>query len=173
MQRVLIVGQPGSGKSTLAIALADKTGLPLYHMDHIHFLPGWVPRDAEEKTAMTKEIHRKPAWILEGGHSATYGDRLAHADTVIWLDVGLALRFWRVTRRIFQYYGRNRPDMPPGCPEVVGAHTLEFYHFIWRTRKTSRARIARLLDAAPPGVDVHVLTSLSDVERFLADPALA
>ncbi len=59
MKRVMITGGPGSGKSTLAIKLADKSGLPLYHMDHIHYRPGWDPRSNEEKDILTHEIHMK------------------------------------------------------------------------------------------------------------------
>lgn len=38
MQRVMIVGQPGSGKSTLARKLGEHTGLPVVHIDTIHWL---------------------------------------------------------------------------------------------------------------------------------------
>ncbi|ASJ73092.1 hypothetical protein IMCC3135_15040 [Granulosicoccus antarcticus IMCC3135] len=66
MKRVMIVGQPGSGKSTLAIRLGEATGLPVFHMDKIHYLPGWVERSATVKSAMTREIHAMEHWIFEG-----------------------------------------------------------------------------------------------------------
>jgi len=31
--KVMIFGRPGSGKSTFALALSQKTGLPLHHLD--------------------------------------------------------------------------------------------------------------------------------------------
>lgn len=42
MQRVMIIGQPGSGKSTLAREMGKHTGLPVVHIDTIHWQPGWV-----------------------------------------------------------------------------------------------------------------------------------
>ncbi len=45
MQRVMIVGGPGSGKSTLARRLGANTGLPVFHMDHTHWQPGWIERE--------------------------------------------------------------------------------------------------------------------------------
>ena len=33
MRRVLIIGNAGTGKTTFARALAEKTGLPVVHMD--------------------------------------------------------------------------------------------------------------------------------------------
>lgn len=44
MQRVMIIGQPASGKSTLARQMGDLTGLPVFHIDHIHWKPEWVAR---------------------------------------------------------------------------------------------------------------------------------
>lgn len=67
MQRIMIIGQPGSGKSALARTLGEKTGLPVFHMDHIHWLPHWIPRPAAEKTRTCHEIEALDRWIFEGG----------------------------------------------------------------------------------------------------------
>mgnify|MGYP001800316497 FL=1 len=169
MQRVMIVGQPGAGKSTLARLLGARTGLPVYHMDHIHWKAGWVERPHDEKTAMTRAIHRKPRWIFEGGHSATYADRIAHADTYIWIDVGLGLRVWRVLKRSFVYRGRNRPDLPEGCPEQFNAGTLDFLAFIWMSRHIARAKMKALYDATPSHVTAIRLTNRRQINDFLAN----
>ena len=83
MKRVMIVGQPGAGKSTLARQLGARTGLPVVHIDHIHWTPGWVEREREEKLAMMRAAEREESWIIEGGLSATWDTRLPRADTVI------------------------------------------------------------------------------------------
>lgn len=164
MQRVMILGQPGSGKSTLAQKLGQRSGLPVFHIDKIHWSAGWVERPRDEKTRLCLEVHARPAWIFEGGHSATWPDRLSRADTIIWLDVPLALRLWRVVRRSLIYWGRSRPDMPDGCPEQF---SLEFYRFIWRTRHSSRCAMQRLIDNAPAEKHIYILRNLREVEAFL------
>ena len=166
MQRVMIIGQPGSGKSTLARRLGELTFLPVIHIDHIHWKPGWVERDPAEKTQMTIDVIAKPRWIFEGGHSRTYRQRLDRADTLIWLDLPLGLRLRRVLWRTLRYYGRTRPDLPQGCPE---AFRFEFLSFIWRTRHTSRARMRALYDTAPGDKTTIHLTSAPAVDRFLSD----
>ena len=42
--KIAILGTSGSGKSTLAKRLGERYGLPVLHMDTVHFLPGWVER---------------------------------------------------------------------------------------------------------------------------------
>ena len=86
MQRVMIVGQPGSGKSTLARKLGQRTGLPVVHIDTIHWQPGWIERNRDEKTRLCLEVEARECWIFEGGHSATWENRMARADLLIWID---------------------------------------------------------------------------------------
>ena len=167
MQRVMIIGQPGSGKSTLAARLGAITGLPVYHIDRdVHWMPGWVERDRAEKTRLCHEIEAKPEWIFEDGHSTTWPERLARADTLIWLDVPLARRVFRVVRRTLFSYGKTRPDVPENCPERFDA---EFYRYIWRTRHTSRQRMNELVTSAAPGKTVFRLSTVPEIDRFLAN----
>jgi adenylate kinase family enzyme len=164
MRRVMVVGQPGSGKSTFARALGHRTGLPVIHIDHIHWQPGWVERPREEKTRLCREAEAREAWIFEGGHSATWGTRVARADLLVWLDRPVALRLWRVTRRMLRDLGRTRPGRPEGCPERL-RNWPAFAAFIWRNRKVGRAAMARLAAGAP--CRVVRLASDRDVAAFL------
>jgi adenylate kinase family enzyme len=165
MNRVMVVGQPGSGKSTLARALGAKTGLPVHHMDQIHWKPGWVERDRDAKIEMAMKVERGPRWIFEGGLSATYAHRLSRCDTLVVLDLPLSLRVSRVVRRTLRQHGDTRADLPENCPERFN---LEFSHYIWRTRKTARDRLLRLLQSAPAAVAAHHLTSPRAVRAYLA-----
>ncbi|MFK3775616.1 AAA family ATPase [Pseudomonas sp. NPDC089406] len=166
MQRVMIVGQPGSGKSTLARQLGQRTGLPVVHIDTIHWQPGWVERSPAEKTRLCHEVEAREQWVFEGGHSATWGNRLARADLLIWIDRGAPLRFWRVLRRTLAQRGQSRPDLPENCPERLGS-LPEFFGFMWRTRKTARLKMRQLMLAAPPTCRVVYLRSNRQAKAFL------
>ena len=163
----MIVGQPGSGKSTLARKLGECTGLPVVHIDRIHWQPGWVERSKAEKTRLCLEAERQSRWIFEGGHSATWPSRLARADMLVWLDRPVGLRLWRVVRRAVTGLGRTRPDMAEGCPERLSS-LPEFIGYIWTTRNSGRAKMAQLAAAAPPECRIVHLRSDEEAARFLA-----
>lgn len=164
-KRIMIIGQPGSGKSTLAARLGGVTGLPVYHIDkEVHWLPNWVERDRTEKSRLCAEIHALDEWIFEGGHSSTWNERLARADTLIWLDAPLWLRYWRVVKRRIEYDEKSRPDLPEDCPEQLN---WEFTHFIWCTRNTSRNSMVRIYKQVPADKRKYQLTKPDQVEHFL------
>lgn len=165
----MIVGGPGSGKSTLARALGEGTGLPVHHMDQIHWMPGWVERPRAEKTRLCHEVHMREAWIFEGGHSATWPERMARADTLIWLDLPVLLRQWRVIHRSIRYRGDSRPDLPKGCPERFDRETLAFHRFIWQSRRRTRARLLAIFAAPPAHLATVRLGTRRAVGQFLAE----
>lgn len=166
MKRVMILGQPGAGKSTLARAIGAQTGLPVVHVDLIHWMPGWQERPYDEKVRLATEQELKEAWVFEGGISRTWPHRLARADTLIWLDLPIRLRMWRVFKRTIRDYGRTRPDLPRDCPEQFSA---EFWHWIWKTRSTGRIKMQAFVSTAPADKRVYHLRSTAEVSAFLAD----
>jgi adenylate kinase family enzyme len=167
MQRVMIVGGPGSGKSTLARRLGDLTGLPVVYVDHIHWKPGWIERARDEKIALAREVHQRPAWIFEGGLFSTFDERLARADTFIWLDCSVWRRLWRVMYRTMRDLGKTRPDLPDNCPERIDLETLKFVHFIWSTRNRWRSKIVQVIESPPPCLTCHHFTSTAQIDAYL------
>lgn len=163
MKRVMIVGQPGSGKSWLAREIGQRRGLPVHHMDLIHWKPGWTERPHAEKLAMARQVEGADAWVFEGGFSTTYDTRLARADTLIVLDTPFLRRVWRVFARTLRNWGQSRPDLPENCPERFDA---EFWSYIWRTRHSARIKNLALIDKAK-GKRVYLLRRKSEVARFL------
>lgn len=142
MQRVLVIGSPGAGKSTLAHELAQRTGLPLFHLDQMFWLPGWVERDRDEGRAELAKVLAGDRWIIDGNYGSTLPLRVARADTVVWLDYPTALCLGRVFKRWWQYRGTARPDMTEGCPETLN---LEFLLYVLNFRRAWQARNAEAL----------------------------
>lgn len=165
MNRIMILGQPGAGKSTLAREVGRITGLPVVHVDLIHWMSGWQERPRDEKIAIALAEQAKPQWVFEGGLAATKEDRLERCDMLVVLDLPYPLRMWRVIRRTWRHYGQTRPDLPEGCPEQV---SFEFWRWIWDTRHTQRANNRRWAEKARQlGKRVEMLCSPKEVDGFL------
>ncbi|ADV81450.1 AAA family ATPase [Terriglobus saanensis] len=162
MQRILILGCPGSGKSTLARELAERTGLPLVHLDQIYWRPGWVEPSKEEWHAQLPEILARPAWILDGNYGGSIALRLEAADTAILLDRPTWLCLFRIFRRSVLTWGRIRPDMAEGCSERFD---LQFFAYVLNFR---RAKLPKVMTGLRGFHGQHVvLRSNAEVEGFL------
>jgi adenylate kinase family enzyme len=142
MNRILVIGSPGAGKSTLSHALAERTGLPLFHMDKLHWLSGWIERDRDEARGMVEQVLAQDRWIIDGNYGSTLPLRIKRTDTVVWLDYPTWLCLARVFKRWWQYRGRARPDMTEGCPENLNA---EFLLYVLSFRAAWHARNAAAL----------------------------
>ena len=84
--KIAILGTSGSGKSTLAKRLGETYGLPVLHMDTVHFLPGWVERPFEEEETIIRRFLDENAggWVIDGNYTKTcYARRLEEADKII------------------------------------------------------------------------------------------
>ncbi len=62
----MILGPGGAGKSELAVAISRRTGLPVVHLDHVFWRPGWKPAPPEESARDMVAAVAGERWILDG-----------------------------------------------------------------------------------------------------------
>ncbi len=119
----MVVGSGGAGKTTLARRLAASTGLPLTHLDHEFWNPGWVKTPTEPWHGRVAELAAEDRWILEGNYGGSAHLRLVRADTVVFLDFGRLTCMRRALTREIRNWGTC--SQAPGCPERFSAEFLE------------------------------------------------
>lgn len=163
MKRVMIVGCSGSGKSTMAVELGKITGLPVQHLDLIHWKPRWIEREKTEKSSLIHNIESQDEWIIEGNYSATFPNRTARADVLIWLDLPLGLRVVRILKRHYQFRGKTRPDMPDNCPERLERNYIKWVLF---KANNTRSEIAQAIVDAPH-LDARHIRTARGADTFL------
>jgi adenylate kinase family enzyme len=164
MERLLIIGSPGAGKSILSIEVARRTGLPLIHLDRLHWKPGWVESGREEFDSKVRDAIAGPRWVIEGNYGRTLPLRLTRADTVVDLDLPRWQCLLGIFRRLLMHRGRTRSDMAPGCPEQLN---WEFLLYTYRFPGGGRRRIEKALSGFD-GRRIR-LRSRAEVRRFVDD----
>ena len=154
MEKVLIIGSCGAGKTTFAKALAKKTGLPLVHLDKLHWYGNWQALSREEFDAALSEALEKPQWIIDGNYNRTLPRRLQHCDTVFYLDLPTPVCLWGVVKRVFQNYGKTRDDMGGNCRETLDRDRLKFFGYVLQFNRQYRKKYYTMLESAK---DLHVV----------------
>lgn len=165
-RRVVVTGLAGSGKSTLSVALGDRTGLPVIHLDLHFWKPGWVAPSETEWRAKQRDVLAGDAWIADGNYGETLDLRLERADCVVLLD----LPWWRCSGRALLRGFRMPGELPEGCGYSRWMRLRDEWRLafrIWRRRRSEplceRAIIARHgLHAG-----LYVLRSKREVRMFL------
>ena len=164
MRRVAIVGYSGGGKSSLARRLAEKTGLPLVHIDQEYWRPDWVEPPFEQWRARHADLIAAPAWIIDGNSTRTLPARSAAADTLVYLDMPRWRCLLQVLWRVVTSHGRVREDMAPGCPERFDA---AFLRYIWAFKRRYDPVILAVLEDRSGALDTVHLRSWRQAERWL------
>lgn len=153
MRRILIIGCSGSGKSELALSLSRLQNIPVVHIDQLGWLPNWVRRPFADYEGTLREKLAAPAWIIDGNSPDTIETRLRFADTLIWVSTPIFVCLWRIITRTISYWGRQRPDGPPGCQErlhltqlraVIRYHLYSKHKILAAAREASAVRLIRV-----------------------------
>jgi adenylate kinase family enzyme len=161
MERVAVVGSGGAGKSMLARQIGAITGLPVTHLDHCYWSPGWVPMPDDEWVAFQCRLLGGDRWLVDGNYDATLELRAERADTIVFLDLPRRVCLTRAVRRF-----RSPILQAPGCPQKVDA---QFLRWIWDFPARSRPRLLAVLGTYAATTRIVKLRSAADVRTFLAE----
>jgi adenylate kinase family enzyme len=166
VRRIAVIGSGGSGKSTFADGLGERLGVPVIHLDHLYWRPGWQPTPDEEWRAVQRHLVLKESWIMDGNYGSTLEIRLAVADAVYFFD----LPTWRSLVGVLARWVRNhgKAIQAEGCPEHV---SWEFLRWVWRYRRDSRPRVVAALREHAGSARVVVIRSRRDAARALTGAA--
>ncbi|HDX9578112.1 TPA: AAA family ATPase [Bacillus pseudomycoides] len=100
--KIHIIGSVGSGKTTLARMLSSQLHIPYYELDNVVWKrseKGDVRNTPEERDKQLNDIASSNKWIIEGVHHTWVSHSFQHADIIIFLDVALSKRIYRITKR--------------------------------------------------------------------------
>lgn len=166
MNKVAVFGKPGSGKSTLSKALAEKTGLPLYQLDNLVYQANGdlVSRDIYDQAHA--DIVSSDVWIIDGfGPIGSFYQRLAAADTLIYVDLAYATSYWLVTKRLLKGLFVKPEGWPEGSSIIKGSwqsyKTLRLCPMFWNQDFHDK------LQAYSADKQVYVIKTMAELKQFV------
>jgi adenylate kinase family enzyme len=167
-RRVLVTGLAGSGKSTFSRSLAQRTGLPLIHLDLHFWKPGWVAPSEEEWREKQWLVLAGDAWIADGNYQETLDLRLERADTVVVLNTSWPLCAGRALLRGVRKSGG---EMPQGCDDSAWRRLRDEWPLavrIWRRRRSEPDREREVISQHGQHVALFELRSKGAAREFLS-----
>ena len=168
MRKVAVFGNAGGGKSTLAVQLARATGLPLYALDKMKFLPGGGEVAEAEYRAAHAALLGRDEWIIDGfGCPDTVWERLAVADTLIHVELPLVQHAAWVTKRLLKGLVVNPEGWPERSPVVRGS--ISSYKVLLPCHRLLTPAYRRVVAEARGSKQVFHLQSAAAIAGFLAD----
>jgi adenylate kinase family enzyme len=168
VRRVAVIGCGGAGKTTLARELALRLSLPVFHGDFVVFRDGEVPRPEGEWQAELAALADGEAWVIDAMKLSTLEQRVARADTVVFLDLPRRSCLAGLARRRLRH--RGALDRERGIADRLNAG---FLRWVWRFRREVRPRILQILERHEATTRVVVLRSRREVRRFLHEISAA
>ena len=162
--RICIMGPSNSGKSTLASVIAQTRGLDAIYLDQLYHLPytNWVPRPANEFTALHDAAITASHWVIEGNYSRLLPARLARATGFILLDVPTMVSLYRYLRRCWIEHDRKG-----GLEGGLDSVKWSVIHHITAATRTNRSRYQHIFsEIALPKVRLNSSKSVADFYRL-------
>jgi adenylate kinase family enzyme len=142
-RQIVVKGSSGSGKSTVAAELAHRLGLTYIELDALHHGPNWSEPTAEEFRAIVRQAMDDAlgGWVVDGNYDSKLSDLVVgEADTIVWLDLPLSVKWHRVWRRTMHRI-RNRVELWNGNRETWrGAFASGDTILLWVLRSHVRHR---------------------------------
>ena len=163
--KIAILGYSGSGKSTLAQRLGAYYGVPVLHLDRVHWGRAWTEwNDADKLRIVTDFMDQNENWVIDGNYSNLLRERrLAEADRIVLLLFNRFSCLRRVTKRYFRYRGQSRPDMGEGCTEKLDPPFI--WWVLWRGHSRNKRRGFAAIAARYPEKTV-ILRSQRALSRY-------
>ncbi len=168
MNKVAVFGNAGAGKSTLSRRLAARSGLPWVPLDSILYRPGGGAVSPEEFKVAHGELLAQDQWIIDGfGTMGTLWERLAAADTLVYLDLPVWRHYWWVTKRCLLGAWRSPLGWPERSPILKG--TWNAYRTIGLCHEKLTPKYREYVMRSKAHKSVYHLRSPREFDDFLRE----
>jgi adenylate kinase family enzyme len=167
-RRILVKGGSGAGKSSLGLELARRLGVPYIELDALHHGPNWTAASAAELQArLLPALDDAIGWVVDGNYDSKLGTIVVdRAELIVWLDLPLTVKLYRLARRTAARWFRNEELWNGNRETLRGAFWGQDALFAWAVRTHFHHR--RQWPAEFAGRPMVRLRSAHEAEAWLA-----
>ena len=155
-KKIIVIGCSGGGKSTFSKQLAEITGLPLYNLDNIYWLPDASHLERPVFIKRQKRIMKNEEWIIDGNYRGTIKHRIKKCELAYFFDMPSEICIEGVLKR-----DRKREDI--ACELEPNE---ELINDIKTYSKVARPKVLSLFEKNPR-VKVITFKNHKEVDEYL------
>jgi adenylate kinase family enzyme len=161
--RIMVCGPSNAGKSTLAVAIGQKLGMTVFHVDQFRHRHGtdWVQRPDDEFETLHDDAIRNERWVMDGNYTHLMPRRIARATGIVLVGDNR----WANLRRYFvrTLFQRDRLGSLDGGRDSI---KREMIHWILGPSPRNLARYRQELPAT--GLPFVETRSMKELNRLYA-----
>lgn len=172
MNKIAVFGKPGSGKSTLSKQLANALNIPLHPLDSVQYAANGVPVARDVFDRQHADILASPSWLIDGlGPISAFKQRLAAADTWVYVDLPYWLSYWLVTKRLIKGLLVTPEGWPKGSSVIKGS--WRSYQYLRLSPKFWNDDFLNQLQTDSTEKSLYVIRSIAELNRFVEQVKLS
>lgn len=156
-----MLGSPGAGKTYFSKKLAEKTNLPLIHMDNLYWSKDKIACSREELVEKLIPILETDEWIMDGNYHHTLELRLKYCTDVFFLDLSREECVEGIRSRIDQ----PRDDIPWVETKDDAEELIDWTKDYMEVRRPEELKYL----AENPSVHVVVFYSRKEMDEYLGE----
>lgn len=98
-KKIWVIGGPGAGKTTTSKTLSNGLGYAHLELDRFVWEKNWKKSDDESIRERVRAALAIDSWVADGQYDPIADMMIEACDSVIFLDINIITRFWRVLSR--------------------------------------------------------------------------
>lgn len=173
IQRVVVIGNAAGGKTRLSRNLAQRYGLPVFHVDSLQFFVDEQAklrmRPFQQTLHELDQIQLAERWIIDGfGPLDHLQQRFSLADKIVLIDLPLRVHYFWAVKRIIGLIFKARPELPIGAQELRLDHLLKLFDSIKKYHRLMRPELLRILARPANSAKLVHINSVSNLNLILS-----